>query len=117
MKRKSKVKTKEPFGKRLARIRKAKGFTQQMLADAIGVSQRVIAYYEKETNHLPANYLPPIANALGVSLDELMGMKELKGDLAIKDPKLWKKLRKIEKLSEDDQKIIIHMVDSLASKK
>lgn len=34
------------FGARLAELRKAAGFTQQQLADEVGVSRRMVAYYE-----------------------------------------------------------------------
>ena len=36
------------FGKRLAQLRKDAGFTQKELADEIGATRRVIAYYETE---------------------------------------------------------------------
>ena len=42
-------KTKEEnmsFGARLAALRKAAGFTQQELANEVGTSRRMIAYYE-----------------------------------------------------------------------
>jgi transcriptional regulator with XRE-family HTH domain len=45
------------FGKRLAKFRKAIGLTQQALGDKVGVSKRVIAYYEGETKYLPATLL------------------------------------------------------------
>ena len=45
------------FGHRLATLRKAAGFTQQELADEIGASRRMIAYYEAESDHPPANLL------------------------------------------------------------
>ncbi|WP_148864766.1 helix-turn-helix transcriptional regulator [Marinobacter fonticola] len=37
------------FGKRLAQLRKDAGFTQKELADEIGATRRVIAYYETES--------------------------------------------------------------------
>ena len=39
-------KNREPFGRRLARLRQAKGFTQGELAERIGVSQRVLTEHE-----------------------------------------------------------------------
>jgi len=38
----------EPFGARLARFRQAAGYSQRDLAQKTGVSQRMIAYYEKQ---------------------------------------------------------------------
>ena len=58
------------FGERLAGLRKAAGFTQIELAAELGVSQRMVAYYESPGAAPPANLLPQIAAALGVSIDE-----------------------------------------------
>lgn len=60
------------FGERLATFRKAMGFTQEKLSSEIGVSRRMIAYYEGETRHPPTTILPRLAQALGVSVDELL---------------------------------------------
>lgn len=76
MKNKPKSDLKKSFGKRLALVRKAKGITQLELAKKIGATQRVIAYYEAESDHIPTNLLVPIAKALKVSLDELVGLKK-----------------------------------------
>ena len=65
------------FGDRLARMRKAAGFTQEELARRIGVSRRVIAYYEGETEHPPTQILPRLAQALNVGVEMLLqGNKE-----------------------------------------
>jgi DNA-binding XRE family transcriptional regulator len=45
----------ETFGQRLARLRKQAGFTQIDLAKDIGVTQRIITYYEAETQHPPTS--------------------------------------------------------------
>ena len=60
------------FGDRLVALRKTTGFTQQELAQKLGVSRRMIAYYEGETEHPPTTILPRLAQALGVSADELL---------------------------------------------
>lgn len=104
---------KENFGSRLSRIRRSKGFTQKDLGEKIGVSQRVVAYYEKETEHPPAHHLPLIAKSLEVSMEELMGLKSIKENLSPKNPKLWRRLRKIDKLPVKEQKILIHYLDKL----
>ena len=60
------------FGARLVELRKVAGFTQLELAQTLGVSRRMIAYYEGETEHPPTTILPRLAHALGVSTDELL---------------------------------------------
>jgi len=100
------------FGKRLATLRKEKGFTQEELSTRIGVSRRVIAYYEAETKYPPAHLLIPIAKTLKISLDELLGVK--KADLTDSDhASLWRKLKKAEDLSPIEQKTLLQVLQSL----
>jgi DNA modification methylase len=60
------------FGDRMIALRKAAGFTQLELARKLGVSRRMIAYYEGETEHPPTTILPRLAQALNVSADEFL---------------------------------------------
>ena len=39
-------------------LREAAGYTQQELADEVGVSRRMIAYYEGQSTHPPTTLLP-----------------------------------------------------------
>lgn len=103
---KNKPKLNETFGKRIAAFRKAKGLTQYELGTKIGCSQRVIAYYEAETDHIPSNLLLPLAKALKISLDELVGLKE-EDIVSNKNAALWRKLKKAELLSPKDRKALL----------
>lgn len=60
------------FGARLAVLRRNVGLTQQQLADQVGVSRRVIAYYERETEHPPAAMLPQLATVLRIGVEDLL---------------------------------------------
>lgn len=105
----------QDFGKRLAQLRKTKGITQQELADAIGVSRRVIAYYEGETTYPPTHLLIPIAKTLRISIDELLGLKKYE----ISDTNhaaLWRKLKKAEQLPKKYRKTLIDFIDALIMK-
>jgi len=64
------------FGKRLASARREAGLTQHELAAKIDVTQRVIAYWERESIGLKADQLLSLAAALGVSVDSLLGNKK-----------------------------------------
>lgn len=104
------------FGERLKNIRRAKGITQVELAEAIGVSQRIITYYECETGFPPSHLLPLIAKTLRVSTDELLGIKNVKGQLPQEQAVLWKKLKRIASLSKKDQKILLNLLNSMLNK-
>lgn len=53
-------------------LRKTKGWTQVELGKKIGVIQKVIADYENGISKPPVERLPALADALGVSVDDLL---------------------------------------------
>lgn len=74
----------ESFGARLAELRKAAGYTQVELAEEVGISQRMVAYYESAEDYPLARLLRHLARALGVSTDELLGLTPVKSRPAAK---------------------------------
>ena len=64
----------ENFGERLAQLRKAAGYTQVEFAAEVGITQRMVAYYEVPNAQPPAHLLPQMAQVLGVGADVLLGM-------------------------------------------
>jgi transcriptional regulator with XRE-family HTH domain len=104
--------TGERFGERLARFRQAAGFSQRDLAAEIGISQRMVAYYEKETQHPPTQLLPVLAKALGVSADQLMGLEKVKEEGKQRDNRLWRRFSQVEKLPPPKRKQIVQILDA-----
>lgn len=113
MKRESTIKE---FGKRLSDLRRAAGLTQGQLGEKVEVSYRVIAYYEGETSYPPAHLIEPLAKALKVSTDELLGVKDIKLQRDPQHAALWRRLKKIETLPKKDQKALLHYLDALVKK-
>lgn len=106
------------LGQRLSELRKAKGFTQEEFAASIGTSQRMVAYYERHVKRPPLEKLESMATALGVSVEEIIGVKPVKKQPgAPKDAYLHRKLQQVAHLPKDDQKLIVNMIDALATKK
>lgn len=74
----------ERFRKRLLQLRKAKGWTQQRLAEEAGLSLRAVARIEAWASmpaRMPSLFMAwKLADALGVSIDELVGRKSPKRD-------------------------------------
>ena len=60
------------FGERLKQYRKQKGLTQQELADLLGVSNKSVSRWESGSYPDVAT-LGPLAKALGVTVDDLLG--------------------------------------------
>jgi transcriptional regulator with XRE-family HTH domain len=61
------------FGPRLAQLRQARGLTQEELGALIGLYNRMFAYYERDDAEPPGAQLAPLATALRVTTDELLG--------------------------------------------
>jgi transcriptional regulator with XRE-family HTH domain len=101
------------FGERLAALRKAAGFTQVELAAELGISQRMVAYYESPQAAPPATLLPLIANALGVTIDELFG-RSIKRRLVKQegDTRLRRRLLAIEKLEPNEKRQVLQLLDA-----
>ena len=106
----------ETFGERLIRIRKAKGLTQVELGKIADMSQRMIAHYETRATNPPADKLLLLAKALKVSVDELLGYKSFKGEEIIKNRKLLKQVKMLDKLPPADQKALIHYIEALLTR-
>ena len=108
------------FGVRLAQLRQDRGITQVQLAQAAGTTQRAISYYENEAGYPPVDAIIRLADALGVSADELLGVRNGKHQTVKKeqqdpqDRRLWKKFRQVASLPEKDQRAVIRLINSLA---
>ena len=104
------------FGSRLAALRKRKGLTQIQLADQLGVSQRMITYYENEARRPPTQLLPQIAKVLGVPVDDLLSGADLDAVEELKlDKRLLRRFEKLQQLPDADQKAVLRMIDSLSA--
>jgi transcriptional regulator with XRE-family HTH domain len=108
---KQKIEELSDFGRRLVRLRKAAGYTQVELAKELEVSQRMVSYYEGHSDYPPASLLPKLAEILGVSADELLGIKPLK-KAKKPDTRLQRRVQQIEKLPTKERRQLIQVIDT-----
>jgi transcriptional regulator with XRE-family HTH domain len=87
--------------------------TQVELGEAVGASNRVIAYYEQEDAQPPGAMLVDLAKALRVSTDELLGLKPMREKRSPRTARLLKRLQKIEELPLTDQRAVLKVLDGL----
>jgi transcriptional regulator with XRE-family HTH domain len=106
----------ETFGRRLARLRKEAGYSQRALADEINISYRMVAYYEAQTTHPPANLLPTIADALGITVDQLLGPRSVRAKKAPTNERLLRQLRQVEKVPPHARRSVLEHIDGLVTK-
>lgn len=102
----------ESFGPRLAALRKAAGYTQVEFAQEVGITQRMVAYYEAPDAQAPSHLLPQMAQALGVSVDVLLGLAEPRQPKKLATNRLERRLMEIEKLDPKAKRQITQLLDS-----
>ncbi len=117
--RKKKAET-ESLGDRIRRFRLTKGLTQTQLGERIGVSQRVVAYYEGKGVSPPPELLVKIADVLDVSTDVLLGRKKGRdrdrGAEPRGDVRRLRHLQRLEQLPTHDRKAVLKIIDALAER-
>ena len=60
------------IGQRIRKIRKAKGFSQELLAEIVGISTTHMSHIETANTKLSLSVFVEIANALEVTTDDLL---------------------------------------------
>ena len=100
------------FGARLVAAREEAGLTQNDLAERVGVTQRVIAYWERESVSLKVDQLIKLSDALNVSVDFLLGRTESKKKAAPVG-KARRVFEKVSQLPKYQQQRIVSVVEDM----
>jgi transcriptional regulator with XRE-family HTH domain len=104
-----------PTGARLAALRRAAGLSQVQLAQAVGIPQRTLSFYEREATYLPSTLLPAMAEALGVTIEELIGVSETKARKRGPKSQLERQLEIVLTLPRQTQQKIMAVLDAFIS--
>ena len=96
------------FGERLLAIRKKRKISQEEIAKSIGKHAPLIGRYERGEVKPSIEVAVQIANALGVSLDYLVGLSDMQ-----LEPELKEKMVALQQLNEQDRVDIIKTLDAL----
>lgn len=60
------------LGRLISETRKAKGMTQLELAQKLNVTDKAVSKWERDLSCPDVNFLPQLAEVLGLTLEELM---------------------------------------------
>jgi len=93
---------------RLVSLRKEKKISQGELAEKVGIHNNVLGRYERGEATPSVEMAAKLADALGVSLDYLVGKTDVELDQTILD-----KVISIQKLPEEDKNCIMYSIDGL----
>ena len=101
------------LGVRIAELRKTHGLTQVQLAEALKLTQQMIASYEVGRRRVPVSLLPAVAHALAVSVEVLIGQKEATPGKGGPAPKLQQQMERIQRLPKAKQRFVMEMIDTV----
>jgi len=104
----------QALGQRIAEARKTRDMTQQQLADQLGIAQQTIAHHESGRLRVAVALLPPLAVALGLSVEELIGETEIQPALR-RGPvsRVQQQLERIQQLPRAKQRFVIEMLETV----
>jgi transcriptional regulator with XRE-family HTH domain len=96
------------FGKRLATYRKERKYSQNKLGLKIGTSGDVIGKYERDEVKPSIDVASKIADALELSLDNLIGKTNIQ-----LDGKLMQRMQEIQNMDDEDKSHILYLIDAV----
>lgn len=100
----------ETFGARFARLRKAKGLTQEQIAEQVNISYQSVSKWENDITSPDISLLVQLADILGVTLDQLMGKPDTTATTATSAPVDTSKLvLRISIISHGNDKVNVNL--------
>ncbi len=105
-----------PFGERLHALREAAGLSQSAIADKLGIAQRTYSAWERRPVALRHDQLEALAEALGISLAELVGAATTKPRAAGPAGKLRQVFERASKLSRAQQAKVAEFVEAFVER-
>lgn len=101
------------MGTRISNARKARGITQQDMADRLDIAQQTYAQYETGIRRIPASMLPKLVQNLGLTLDELMGVGSGSRSKPGPSSKFEVQIERLRQLPRATQKVVMNMLDGV----
>jgi transcriptional regulator with XRE-family HTH domain len=105
------------LGDNVRGLRKAKGWTQRELAERIGSTPSYVNRVEMGKVNPSVGVLDRVARALDCPLDRLVATHPNGPDVTVRDKALTERVRLIESLDETDRNALLHMIDTMLTKK
>lgn len=110
-------KDRPPLGLRLTELRQAAGLTQAQLAERIGVHPSNIGFWELSGTPPRGEVLPKLTHALGVSVDEFLGVTPPKPKKQAAKGRLQSVFESASKLPRRQQQKIAEVVEALVAQR
>lgn len=101
------------LGQRIRDRRKAKGLTQAQVAECLEFSQPTIQAFETGRRRIPVSLLPPLAELLDTSVEELLGVSGQRRRSRGRPSRLEKQFEVVAQLPQKKQRLISEVLDTL----
>ena len=101
-------------GKRIKKLRKDLGLTQQQLADKVGVTYIQIGRYETGKSNASSDILNKIAEAVNTTVDFLISGGNAE---QLNDKELLQLFKEVEVMENEDKNTIKQLIDAFVTKR
>ena len=101
------------IGARVAAARKAAGMSQVQLAEALGIPQRTVSFYERGEGDLPSSLLVMLVDVLGVGLHELLETGESGPRKPGPKGHLQERFEAVREMPRKDQQFVVKFLDQV----
>lgn len=103
------------LGLHIAQLRRECGWTQQELAEKLGIAQQTLAHYEVVRIRVPASTLPLLATLFTTPIDELVGHTQHAQRAGKRGPapKWQQQIEAIAQLPKAQQRFVSQVLDTV----
>lgn len=104
------------LSEKIRKLRKKAGFSQQKLADKVGIHITHISRLENAHYQPSLDVIKKLMDIFGVSADYFLNDNMDTYEVKINDQSLASKIRLIDTLEEKDREALAHVIDSMLTK-
>ncbi len=104
-------------GGNIRKIREDKRFTQQQIADLVGMHRSNYSKVETSQRELSIGALAKVATFFGMSLDELVNFESnVPKEVTLEDKTTLEQVKLIAQLEPEDKNMVFRLIDSVLTK-
>lgn len=105
------------LGENIARLRKDRSWTQAILADKMNVNANHVSRWECNRQRPSSRTIKRLAEAFGVSVDDLLSTQKPPPDLLTQDEALRDGYLQMLELSPEDRALVLRVIETFATRK
>ena len=100
------------IGRRLRDLRTRRGLTQTQVAEKLGVPQVLVSEYELGKTRIHGALVAAFAKVLRASADEILALKDSKGNGLMEDRRFLRRLEQIDRLPKRKKDALLTTIDA-----